>query len=65
MGVRSGGNTDVRWCPACGGDLNDPQGFVAEYWKAKDRWFLTWCSRCHTTAQVCLPHRITATEPEH
>ena len=55
----------VRWCPMCGSDLDRPQGFVAEYWKAGDRWFVAWCPDCTRTTQVCLPSALTATEPEH
>lgn len=55
----------VGWCPMCGTGLPGQSGFVTEYWKGEDRWFLTWCSGCSTTTLVCLPTRITATEPEH
>lgn len=56
---------EVRFCPVCGDGLDNPQGFVVEYWKAEDRMFLCWCARCFELSSVCLPQRVIAYEPEH
>lgn len=55
----------VRYCPSCGYDLQDPQGFLQEYWVAEDRNFLCWCPACSLLCTVTAPKRITSHEPEH
>jgi hypothetical protein len=55
----------VRYCPSCGYDLHQPQGFIQEYWVAEDSSFLCWCPACLLLCTVTTPRRITSHEPEH
>lgn len=57
--------TALRCCPGCGRDLDDPRGFIQEFWERDDRVFVLWCPSCELLTTATVPVRLESHEPEH
>ncbi|WP_368781064.1 hypothetical protein [Alicyclobacillus fastidiosus] len=52
----------VRFCPHCGGSLEDPRNLVNEFSLADSSICFWWCSSCGAKGEIAEIERVTAPE---